>query len=53
MLGNTRWINLCDLDRIMVDMQFTDRKQIGVAKKLNCALLEKIQCLLPNTQLDK
>jgi len=34
-------------------MHFIVQKQIDVAKKLNCALLEKIQYLLSNAQLDK
>ena len=35
-----------------IDIHFTVRKQIGVAKKLNSALLEKVRCLLSNAQLD-
>ena len=56
MLGSTRGINSCDLVRIMVlicNMHFTIQKQIGVAKRLNHTLLEKVWYLLSNAQLDK
>ena len=36
-----------------IDMHFTVWKQIGVAKKMNCVLLENVQFLLSNAHLDK
>ena len=34
-------------------MHFTVRKQIGVARDMNRALVEKVRCLFSNAKLDK
>jgi len=36
-----------------IGIHFTVRKQIEIAKELNCALLEKVRYLLSNASLDK